>query len=68
MIELFLEVDYMDEEKINKELKPIIEKLRNLYDEIELMVKDGIITREQADDMTGASIDKLDVKKKTLNN
>ena len=68
MIELFLEVDYMDEEKINKELKPIIDKLRNLYDEIELMVKDGIITREQADDMTGASIDKLDVKKKTLNN
>jgi len=68
MIELFLEVDYMDEEKINKELKPIIEKLRNLYDEIELMVKDGIITREQADDMTGASIDKLDEKKKTLNN
>ena len=68
MIELFLEVDYMDEEKINKELKPIIEKLRNLYDEIELMVKDGIITREQADDMTGACIDKLDEKKKTLNN
>lgn len=68
MIELFLEVDHMDEEKINKELKPIIEKLRNLYDEIELMVKDGIITREQADDMTGASIDKLDEKKKTLNN
>ena len=68
MIELFLEVDYMDEEKINKELKPIIEKLRNLYDEIELMVKDGIITREQADDITGASIDKLDVKKTTLNN
>lgn len=68
MIELFLEVDYMDEEKINKELKPIIEKLRSLYDEIELMVKDGIITREQADDMTGASIDKLDEKKKTLNN
>lgn len=60
MIELFLEVDYMDEEKINKKLKPIIEKLMNLYDEIELMVKDGIITREQADDMTGASIDKLD--------
>lgn len=68
MIELFLEVDHMDEEKINKELKPIIEKLRNLYDEIELMVKDGIITREQADDMTGVSIDKLDEKKKTLNN
>lgn len=68
MIELFLEVDHMDEEKINKELKPIIEKLRNLYDEIELMVKDGIITREQADDMMGASIDKLDEKKKTLNN
>lgn len=54
-----------DEEKIMKELEPVINKLRNLYDEIDNMVKLGIITQEQADDMTGATIDKMELEEKT---
>lgn len=52
-----------DEEKIMNELRPVINKLKDLYDEIDNMVKLGIITQEQADDMTGATIDKMEEEK-----
>lgn len=52
------------EEDIIKELEPVIKKLKELYAEIDALVEMGIITQEDADDMTGASLDKEDTKTK----
>lgn len=52
-----------DEEIVNEMVEaiaPFAAELSTLFGEIEEMVEAGIITREQADDMTGASIDKMD--------
>lgn len=46
------------EKKILKELEPIIQKLEGLYAEIDNMVEAGLLTREQADDIMGATLDK----------
>ena len=49
----------MNEEELFKKIEPIIIEIKALHEQIYNLVNLGIITQEQADDITGATIDKL---------
>lgn len=47
-------------ERVYEDIKPFAEQLSSLFKQLEQMVKDGTITREQYNDMVGEGLDEED--------